>query len=164
MNQASYTYTISDLTVYFTNTSTVGANSWDFGNGYTSSSNSPWHTFSSSGTYNVCLTLNTSCGPSVYCENITVIDSSTNAIDENYQESFNVFPNPNKGIFKIDYEPISNSNIQLNIFDLTGILVSKKDFLNQKEILVDLSNKSKGTYLLKILVDNEYLQKIIVIN
>ena len=65
LNQASYTYTISNLTVYFTNTSTVGANSWDFGDGSTSSSNSPWHTFSSSGTYNVCLTLNTSCGPSV---------------------------------------------------------------------------------------------------
>jgi PKD repeat protein len=164
LNQASYTYTISDLTVYFTNTSTVGANSWDFGNGSTSSSNSPWHTFSGSGTYNVCLTLNTSCGSSVYCDNITVIDPSTNGTDENFQESFKVFPNPSKGVFKIDYEPMSNSNIQLNIFDLTGRFVFKKDFENQREIFIDLSNKSKGTYLLKLLVDNEYLQKIIVIN
>ena len=138
--------------------------SWDFGNGSTSSSNSPWHTFSGSGTYNVCLTLNTSCGSSVYCDNITVIDPSTNGTDENFQESFKVFPNPSKGVFKIDYEPMSNSNIQLNIFDLTGRLVFKKDFENQREIFIDLSNKSKGTYLLKILVDNEYLQKIIVIN
>ena len=164
LNQASYTYTISDLTVYFSNTSTVGANSWDFGNGSTSSSNSPWHTFSGSGTYNVCLTLNTSCGSSVYCDNITVIDPSTNGIDENSQESFKVFPNPSKGVFKIDYEPMSNSSVQLNIFDLTGRLVFKKDFEKQREILIDLSNKSKGTYLLKLLVDNEYLQKIIVVN
>ncbi|MDG1690354.1 MAG: T9SS type A sorting domain-containing protein, partial [Flavobacteriales bacterium] len=89
---------------------------------------------------------------------------STNGIDENFQESFKVFPNPSKGVFKIDYEPMSNSNIQLNIFDLTGRLVSKKDFENQREIFIDLSNKSQGTYLLKLLVDNEYLQKIIVVN
>ena len=59
---------------------------------------------------------------------------------------------------------MSNSNVQLNIFDLTGRLVFKKDFEKQREIFIDLSNKSKGTYLLKLLVDNEYLQKIIVIN
>ena len=77
---------------------------------------------------------------------------------------FQISPNPTKGQFKINYEPMSTSNIQLNIFDLTGRLVFKKDFENQREIFIDLSNKSKGTYLLKLLVDNEYLQKIIVIN
>jgi len=43
-------------------------------------------------------------------------------------------------------------------------LVFKKYFENQREIFINLSNKSKGTYLLKLLVDNEYLQKIIVVN
>mgnify|MGYP002044786309 CR=1 FL=1 len=75
-----------------------------------------------------------------------------------------VFPNPSKGIFIIDYEPMSNSSVQLKIFDLRGRLVFKKGFENQREIIVDLSNKSKGTYLLKLLVDNEYFQKIIVFN
>ena len=59
---------------------------------------------------------------------------------------------------------MSNSSVQLNIFDLTGRLVFNKDVENQREILVDFSNKSKGIYLLKLLVDNEYFQKIIVFN
>ena len=164
LNQASYTYTVSNLTVYFTNTSSVGANSWDFGNGSSSSSNSPWHTFSSSGTYNVCLTLNTSCGVSLYCNEISLLDSSTNDIDENLQKSLKVYPNPSKGFFKIYYEPMSNSNAQLNIFDLTGRMVFTKYFKNQREVLLDISNMSKGTYLLKLLVNNEQVQKIVVFN
>ena len=36
-NQVSYNYTMNDLMVYFTNTSSLGANSWDFGDGSTSS-------------------------------------------------------------------------------------------------------------------------------
>ena len=75
-----------------------------------------------------------------------------------------MFPNPSKGVFKIDYEPMSSSNVQLNIFDLTGRLIFNKDFENQREILVDISNKSKGTYLLKLSVNEEQVQKIIVFN
>ena len=93
-----------------------------------------------------------------------MIDPSTNGINKNFQESFKVFPNPSKGIFKIEYEPMSNSSIQLNVFDLTGRLVFNKDVENKREILVDISNKSKGIYLLKLLVDNEYFQKVIVFN
>jgi len=112
-----------------------------------------------SGNYTLTITDNNGC---IATENILVNSSVGNQKIKN--DLFQISPNPNKGVFKIDYELISNSNIQLNIFDLTGRLVFKKDFQNQKEILVDLSNKSKGSYLIKILVDNEYLQKIIVIN
>ena len=98
----------------------------------------------------------------VATENILVNSFVGNQNIEN--DLFQIFPNPSKGVFKIDYEPMSNYSVQLNIFDLTGRLVFKKDFEKQREIFIDLSNKSKGTYLLKLLVDNEYLQKIIVVN
>lgn len=81
-----------------------------------------------------------------------------------HNDLLQVSPNPSKGIFKIDYEPMSNSSIQLNIYDLTGRLVFNKNFENQGQIILDISNKTKGIYLLKLLVDNEYLQKIIVFN
>ena len=59
---------------------------------------------------------------------------------------------------------MSNSNVQLNIFDLTGRMVFTKYFKNQREVLLDISNMSKGTYLLKLLVNNEQVQKIVVFN
>jgi lysyl endopeptidase len=112
-----------------------------------------------SGNYTLTITDNNGC---VTIENILVNSFVGNQNIKN--DLFQISPNPTKGQFKINYEPMSTSNIQLNIFDLTGRLVFKKDFENQREIFIDLSNKSKGTYLLKLLVGNEYLQKIIVIN
>ena len=77
LSQVGFSYTTSDLTAYFTNTSTLGAYSWDFGNGFTSSSNSPWHTYTNNGTYTVCLDLITTCGTTTFCNDITVFDSSS---------------------------------------------------------------------------------------
>jgi len=59
---ASFTYTTSDLTAYFTDTSTdsdgsIVAWSWDFGDGATSTAQNPSHTYAADGTYTVGLTV-----------------------------------------------------------------------------------------------------------
>ena len=93
-SQASYNYTMNDLMVYFNNTSSLGANSWDFGDGSTSSSSNPWHTYSTNGIYNACLNLTTSCGVLTYCEDITVFDSSSIDVLEISNDLIKVYPNP----------------------------------------------------------------------
>jgi len=55
---ANFTYTISGLTVNFTDTSTdsggsIGQHSWNFGDGSTSTATNPSHTYASAGTYSV---------------------------------------------------------------------------------------------------------------
>jgi len=55
---ANFTYTISGLTVNFTDTSTdsggsIGTHSWNFGDGSTSTAANPSHTYASAGTYSV---------------------------------------------------------------------------------------------------------------
>ena len=101
-NQVSFNYTMNDLMVYFTNTSSLGANSWDFGDGSTSSSSNPWHTYSTNGIYNACLNLTTSCGVLTYCEDITVFDSSSIDVLEISNDLIKVYPNPSKGIYNIN--------------------------------------------------------------
>jgi hypothetical protein len=59
---ANFTYTTSDLTVYFTDQSTdidgtVVAWNWNFGDGNTSTQKNPTHTYTSSDTYTVTLTV-----------------------------------------------------------------------------------------------------------
>lgn len=59
---ASFTYTISGLTVNFTDTSTdsdgsIVSRSWNFGDGGTSTATNPSHTYASSGSYTVSLTV-----------------------------------------------------------------------------------------------------------
>jgi len=59
---ANFTYTISGLTVSFTDTSTdsggsIGRHSWNFGDGTTSTAADPSHTYASGGTYSVSETV-----------------------------------------------------------------------------------------------------------
>ena len=70
---ASYSASINALDVNFTDQSTNATSySWDFDDGNTSSSQNPFHTFSTSGTYNVCLTITTGSCSDTYCSNVTV--------------------------------------------------------------------------------------------
>lgn len=64
---ASFTDTVSGLSVNFTNTSTdtggtISSYSWSFGDGSTSTSASPSHTYASAGSYTVSLTVTDSTG------------------------------------------------------------------------------------------------------
>ena len=45
---------------------------WDFGDGNTSATTSPTHTYAAPGTYTVCLIANNSCGGDTICKSITV--------------------------------------------------------------------------------------------
>jgi PKD repeat protein len=59
---ANFTYTISGLTVKFTDTSTdsggsIGTHSWNFGDGSTSTAANPSHTYANAGTYSVSETV-----------------------------------------------------------------------------------------------------------
>ncbi len=57
----------------FNNTSSNAASySWNFGNGQTSTMQNPCITYTTAGTYNICLTATNSCGSTSYCKNIAV--------------------------------------------------------------------------------------------
>ncbi len=69
----SFTYTTSQDTIFFVNSS-INATSylWNFGVIDTSTSLNPYFIVPSNGTYNICLTAYDSCGSNTICQNITV--------------------------------------------------------------------------------------------
>ncbi|MES2557964.1 MAG: PKD domain-containing protein [Bacteroidota bacterium] len=77
---AAYTSADNDLTVDFTDQSTGTTDSWmwDFGDGNTSTQQHPSHTYTTSGTYNVCLIAENSCGYNdTICQTVTVCGTPT---------------------------------------------------------------------------------------
>ena len=61
---------------------------------------------------------------------------------------FNMYPNPsNNGIFKLSIS--DNETVSLQIFDLSGRLVTKKDDLRNNDE-IDVSHYHKGIYIAKI--------------
>lgn len=71
---ALFTPTANFLTVNFTdNTSgTPTSWNWDFGDGNTSTSQNPSHTYATDGAYTVCLDVTDNCGTSSYCDTILI--------------------------------------------------------------------------------------------
>jgi len=75
--QAAFTYNVSGNTVNFSDASTTSSPvnySWSFGDGSGSGLQNPSHTYNSSGTYAVCLTIFDSLGncQSTYCDSVTL--------------------------------------------------------------------------------------------
>jgi PKD repeat protein len=71
---ANFNSTTSNLTATFTDLSTNAPTTWawTFGDGNTSSLQSPNHTYTAPGTYNVCLTASSSCGTTTFCSTVIV--------------------------------------------------------------------------------------------
>ncbi|MCR9173441.1 MAG: T9SS type A sorting domain-containing protein [bacterium] len=95
--QADFSYTVNNGTVSFTNTSTgMGLfNSWTFGDGNNSYQSSPTHTYTTTGTYVVCLSIYDSlsqCQDS-YCDSIFVQADTTGGSGCNVTS--NAYANPN---------------------------------------------------------------------
>jgi PKD repeat protein len=72
--QAAFSSFINGATVDFTDLSTVNPTSWqwDFGDGNTSTSQNPSHTYAADGSYLACLEASSICGSSTSCDTIVI--------------------------------------------------------------------------------------------
>ena len=72
---SDFTFSVNNLMVNFSDTSTQNPTSWawTFGDGNNSSAQNPQHVYAAGGTYNVCLTATNSIGPgNQACQDVTV--------------------------------------------------------------------------------------------
>lgn len=77
---AKFSYTKNGLAVTFTNTSTNAQSyNWEFGDGQSSTANSPLHTYSSAGTYKVTLTAKNGSKTNSTSQNITLTEQAPKA-------------------------------------------------------------------------------------
>ena len=69
-----------------------------------------------------------------------------------------IYPNPTKGILKIEITPIEEGNpIQIQLYDISGkILVNEPNAAPFTEL--NISDKPAGTYILNIFSDNRTTQ------
>ena len=77
-----------------------------------------------------------------------------------------VYPNPSKGMFSINFESKESRNIEISITNYLGEKVFKQEvsnLINTYNRTIDLSNKANGIYLLSIKTNNKIFNKKIVI-
>tara|TARA_B100000809_G_C15059244_1_gene501746 strand:+ start:243 stop:1355 length:1113 start_codon:yes stop_codon:yes gene_type:complete len=76
------------------------------------------------------------------------------------ENRLNLYPNPNSGKFVIDFDYL-NINTQVEIYNLIGEKVFKENITKNK-LSIDISDKPKGIYLVKIINNTNIQTKKIV--
>lgn len=163
---------------------------WDFGDGNTSMSANPQHTYTSSGTYVVCLTVfgttdpRTKCCFKQICKEIKVDckgkreatksakrDTGTGNLDEASikaveTKKMSVYPNPSEGNFKIMLDLDKELTADLSIVDINGKLVYSKKILSKeigKQVFNIEANLKPGLYTCMVTNGSQSLSSRIII-
>jgi len=171
---ASFTKALDTTTAFgvlLTNTSSTSSSSaytWYFGDGNSATGATPTHTYQSFGDYNVCLVVYDSLSRcvSTFCDTVGLdsngrlkangfglrVDLPTvTSLEENTLENtVNFFPNPATDQLNIDLSKIDRA-VNIRILNLSGQEVAAFNRIaNQSNVVFDLSNQTKGLYILQI--------------
>ena len=78
-----------------------------------------------------------------------------------FQNSLEIYPNPNNGVFKINLN--KTENVSITVYDLIGSKIKLFENINSFPIQINLNELSDGVYYVKINTDNKSVTKKIVI-
>jgi PKD repeat protein/formylglycine-generating enzyme required for sulfatase activity len=148
------------LTVRFV-PSTMGANSylWDLGDGRSSIVPTPLVTYGQEGRYQVCLTIQDSCGTSSVCDSVEI--SSTVSTNDFSTANFNVYPNPAKHQLVID-----NPNKKLvgyTFYNSLGQVQTEAMPSQNDRLTLQVDQWPRGLYVLQLVFDGQIVTKRVVL-
>jgi len=163
---AAFAYNAAGNSVAFDNQSNFNlSNSWDFGDGSTSTLLAPVHVYSQPGTYSVTLIVQNACGSDTLTMNVS---TGTIGIAEYNGPLVAIYPNPNNGEFMLKISALQQKgDLTLNIMDLGGkvlhsenILVSSQNY----EEKFGTKELSSGVYVLEIIGEIWSQKQLMVIS
>ena len=140
---AGFTYTISGLTVSFTNTSVnADAYNWDFGDGSTATTENPVYIYYDSGSYSVTLTASNTCDDDAASEILFVTPVTEYAQQE---KLFTIYPNPANSVLEVLFA--GDQIVYYKIKSLQSKIIFT-DFFIHDEIL-SVQNLPEGIYIIE---------------
>ena len=86
------------------------------------------------------------------------------ANEEFLQASFNIYPNPSKGSFNIEFKDFVN-NYSVEVFDVTGKTIYENNFDQASNLVqtINLENPSSGVYFINVKSDKGIVTKKLVV-
>jgi len=156
MPDADFDYSALELTVTFDNFS-QNANEyvWHFGDGTTSTELNPTHIYAQPGTYIVELTADNNCAADIFQQSVVLNGNATATNEDNWLESFRLYPNPNVGTFTVEMlgQSRGDGEIDFILYSALGQVVAQEqaDFRSGNLIQVfEYGELPAGLYTLAI--------------
>ena len=90
------------------------------------------------------------------------VDLCSGVQNESFMPRFNLYPNPNNGVFVLDFYNDKSSQLDLVVLDVTGRIVYRDQIHSEagtQTMNLDLSNLAKGIYNLKVSSDEGTIVK-----
>lgn len=139
---ANFSFSISEAEVTFTNTSTnADSYEWTFGDTNTSTEENPIHTYSASGSYEVCLLVTNMVGSNNICN---TVDISLTGVEEFISESIELYPNPTRDGSQLNFELRNAQEISVLIYDVIGAKMAE----------LSTENYSAGSHTVSLPIDD----------
>lgn len=152
---------------------------WDFGDGTTATGSTVSHQFPGPGVYTVCLYLFAQQGDDCcfvkVCREIKVTcdpcqgdagKKTEDAFGASEENILNIFPNPNRGSFNVNFNLAQASAATLSITDMKGVVVHQKDLGNmkagQQSFNIDVQ-LAAGTYICRLVTGQQQMQSFLII-
>ncbi|MGD1843787.1 MAG: S8 family serine peptidase [Salibacteraceae bacterium] len=137
----------------FTNQSQGGLSYlWSFGDGNTSTLESPFHSYGQKGIYQVTLIVDNGCQTDTITQEVAVIPTDVAEAVENNALLLEVFPNPSQGLFNYELPQNSSETVEIEVTDVTGRVILRESLVSTKTSngQIDLSQEAAGIYYLKV--------------
>jgi len=169
---ASFTWmqtatTMTNATVDFDASGSVNGTTytWDFGDGSTAGTGvTPTHQYTANGAYYVTATVEGPCVTDMFGD--TVLVSHISVEEVVLKNSLNIYPNPNGGIFNVEFNVEGSKVVTIRVVSVLGDVVyqntpAKITGAHREEI--NLESKAAGVYLIQIISDGNVASKRITI-
>ena len=99
-------------------------------------------------------------------QSVTVTQAAGSVgVDEQAMSNIRVYPNPTKGIFKVNVGNFRDKSAEVTFMDINGKTILNKVCSGATEYSFDLSQESRGYYFARITInDNTTIRRIVLIN
>jgi len=87
------------------------------------------------------------------------LPQSQNQRDEEYllnTNIMNVYPNPSRGKVYFDLPNQDEDHMVIDLFDLAGKQITKREYQKTNGELIDFSDVQKGTHMVRIILGTDY--------
>src|SRR5690606_11291386 len=159
---AEFTAGNSYYTAVIKNTSTPTNSTfhWDFGDGNTSSVDSPNHIYATSGTYTITLIVTNECGADTTTQTFVAYGVGISEVGQ--QVGIQLFPNPTTELLNLNFSQ-NIGQISYTIIDINGKPVISNKLATPSNNILNVANLATGIYTLQVITPKEvFVEKLLI--